>query len=45
LKVIAMSGYGAGDYLKLARALGANETLAKPLDLDQLRQTVKNMIG
>jgi two-component system cell cycle sensor histidine kinase/response regulator CckA len=45
LKVLAVSGYGSGDYLKLARALGANETLAKPLDLARLCGTVKSMIG
>jgi len=45
LKILAISGYAAGDYLKLARALGANHTLSKPIDVKVLRDGVKAMIG
>jgi len=45
LKILALSGYAAGDYLKLARALGANQTLSKPIDVQVLRDGVKAMIG
>ncbi len=45
LKILAISGYAGGDYLKLARALGADETLAKPVQLTELSECVRSMIG
>ena len=45
LKILAISGYGERDYLKLARALGAHKTLAKPVQLSELSECVRSMIG
>lgn len=44
IKIIAMSGGGMGgatDYLRMARALGAGQTLAKPFTRDDLLKLVK----
>ena len=46
-KVIVMSGGGASehvDYLELASLLGAIEVFQKPLDLQELLNTVKSII-
>ena len=45
LKILAISGYGERDYLKLARALGAHKTRAKPVQLSELSECVRSMIG
>jgi len=48
LKVIAMSGGGlgnAGDYLAMARTLGATHALAKPFPYSQLLETVARELG
>jgi DNA-binding response OmpR family regulator len=45
LKIMAISGYGAGRYLQMARMLGADETLSKPLDLAGMCEKVRSLIG
>ena len=45
LKILAISGFGGGSHLKAAQMLGANETLPKPVDITQLRNTVRVLIG
>ncbi|MGH6988915.1 MAG: response regulator [Stellaceae bacterium] len=48
LPVIAVSGGGhgaGGNYLRMARALGATETLAKPFDQEQLLAAVNRCLG
>jgi CheY-like chemotaxis protein len=48
LPVIAVSGGGhgaGGSYLRMAQALGATETLAKPFDQDQLLAAVNRCLG
>ena len=48
IKIIAMSGGGLGgalDYLRLARALGAAQTLSKPFDRETLLKTVEAALG
>jgi CheY-like chemotaxis protein len=48
LKIICMSG-GArlqpGDYLNLACALGANRTLTKPFEREELLEAVRELVG
>ena len=45
LKIIAMSGaFGAG-FLKVAKRLGANSTLAKPVTPEQLIAAVRSVLG
>jgi DNA-binding response OmpR family regulator len=48
VKVIAISGGGRTktmDFLELAKKLGADAVLAKPLDIDELETTVRRLIG
>lgn len=45
-KVIAMSGgwrLGTSDFLRIAKSLGADATLAKPFDLDVLAATISSL--
>jgi DNA-binding NtrC family response regulator len=47
-KIIAISGGGPGgtmNFLKAAKLLGAQRTLWKPFDLDELRQTVREVLN
>jgi CheY-like chemotaxis protein len=44
LKIIAVSGAFGGMYLKVAKALGANATLAKPVSTDALLTTVQRLL-
>ncbi len=41
LKILAISGFSGGEYLRMAKVLGANDTLAKPLDLALLTERVR----
>ena len=43
LKIVAISGAFAGQYLKLASILGANRILAKPVEPEVLVQMVKEL--
>lgn len=46
--IIAISGGGRGnpaDYLRMAAAFGANEVLAKPIQLDSLLSVVDRLLG
>ena len=45
LKIIAVSGAFGGGFLKVAELLGANATLAKPVDPDQLITEVRDLLG
>ncbi len=48
VKIIAMSGGGRSspkDYLKMARTLGASQTLSKPFWSEDLLASVKNLVG
>lgn len=48
VKIIAMSGGGrvsATDYLKIARALGADHVLAKPFSNDELKAAVAGLVA
>jgi DNA-binding NarL/FixJ family response regulator len=45
VKVIALSGVFGGFYLGMARQLGADAALAKPVPTDILRRTVDNVLG
>jgi len=48
VKIVAMSGGGrvsASDYLKIATAMGANRTLAKPFSNDELELTLQDLLG
>lgn len=45
--IIAMSGGGranGADYLKMAKAMGANRTLTKPLSMDQLPGIIDSLL-
>ena len=47
MKIIAMSGGGIGlarDYLSVARQLGADATIAKPFDFDDLLNTISSLV-
>ena len=47
-RIIAISGGGrasAGDYLELARKLGADATLTKPVSLEDLRSRISDVMG
>jgi DNA-binding NtrC family response regulator len=41
LRIIAMSGAFGGDYLKVARLLGASDALQKPFGIDEVLECVK----
>lgn len=49
LKILVVSGAGGVDdpehYLKLAKRMGANAVLAKPVRLQELAQTVDFLVG
>src|SRR5690349_13999571 len=46
LKIIAMSGGGiAGDFLPLAKKLGAAQTIRKPFDNEMLLEAVREVLG
>jgi DNA-binding NarL/FixJ family response regulator len=45
VKVIALSGVFGGFYLGMARQLGADAALSKPVPTDTLRRTVDNVLG
>jgi CheY-like chemotaxis protein len=45
LKIIAVSGAFAGQFLHTAQLLGANTALPKPLDLKELERLVKKLVG
>jgi len=48
VKIIALSGGGyisAENYLTMAQNLGANETVMKPFDIDDLMQKVVKLTG
>ena len=45
LKIIAMSGAFGGGFLKVAKRLGANSTLAKPVAPEQLIAAVRSVLG
>ncbi len=44
IKIIAISGAGR-EFLTMARTLGAAKTFTKPLDLDEVLQAVKDLVG
>lgn len=45
VKIIAVSGAFAGQFLRAAELLGANAVLAKPIDLQDLAQTVHRLLA
>lgn len=49
LPIIAITGvtarYPSGNYLEIAKGLGANELLRKPIDLETLSKTVNTLLG
>jgi CheY-like chemotaxis protein len=48
LKIIAISGGGrgdAGDYLPVARHLGAAKVLAKPFSMEEILQAIRELLG
>ena len=48
VKVLAISGGGRakiGDFLELARKLGSDAVLSKPIDIVELEKTVQTLIG
>jgi CheY-like chemotaxis protein len=45
LRVIAVSGAFAGQFLRTAKLLGANAVLPKPLNLAELARLVKDLAG
>jgi CheY-like chemotaxis protein len=45
LKIIAVSGAFAGQFLRTAELLGANAVLPKPLNLAALSELVKRLLG
>lgn len=48
IKIVAMSGGGRGtslDYLQIARRCGADRTLAKPFERDEIRTTLESLLG
>jgi len=45
VKIIAVSGAFAGQFLRTAELLGANAVLPKPLNLTELARVAKELIG
>ncbi len=48
VKIISISGGGLGDpeqYLSMAKKMGADHTLAKPFEKDELLKVVKDLLG
>ncbi len=48
VKIIAISGGGRGDagqYLDMAKKMGADSTLAKPFEKEGLLKAVKDLLG
>lgn len=48
IKLIAISGGGrtrSTDFLALAKRLGSDAILPKPIDMDQLEKTIKSLVG
>jgi CheY-like chemotaxis protein len=45
LKIIAVSGAFAGQFLRAAELLGANAVLPKPLNLAELKRLVMELLG
>jgi CheY-like chemotaxis protein len=45
LKIIAVSGAFAGQFLRTAELLGANAVLPKPLNLIELKRLVTELLG
>lgn len=45
LKIIAVSGAFAGQFLRTAELLGANAVLPKPLDLQELERLVNKLVN
>jgi CheY-like chemotaxis protein len=45
LKIIAVSGAFAGQFLRTAELLGANAVLPKPLNLIELKRLVEELLG
>ena len=48
VKIIAISGGGGNktmDFLDLAKKIGADAVIAKPIDMDMLEKTVKKLAG
>ena len=48
VKIIAISGGGqvdAGQYLDIAKKIGADHTLAKPFEKEELLKAVKDLLG
>lgn len=45
LKIIAISGADRGGFVEAAELLGAKATLRKPIDKDQLLQTVREVLN
>lgn len=44
LRILAISGFGGGNYLKMARALGADATLEKPIDAQALKSKIAELL-
>jgi len=45
LKIVAVSGVFGGRFLRVAHALGAHATLAKPVSLDALLGTIQSVLA
>lgn len=45
LKIVAVSGAFAGQFLRTAELLGANAVLPKPLDLQELARLVNQLVA
>lgn len=48
LRIMAISGGGhfaSGDYLRVARDMGATVTMSKPIDMRTLSETVSSLLG
>jgi len=48
IKIIAMSGggqVGSGEYLHIAKMLGAQRTFAKPVEQEELLKGIRELLG